>query len=82
MASPSQREIERMTTGELAAFCQRVADNSSAYLAADAATALQLKREWADLQAPRNPIAHEEKKMEAKREALRRRMEAFLIAAL
>jgi hypothetical protein len=82
MSSPSKQEIERMTTVELAAFCQRVADNSAAYLADDADTARQMKREWADLQAPRNPIAREERKIEMKREALRRRMEIFLAAAL
>jgi hypothetical protein len=75
---PSRQELGRMLPTELAVFCQRVADNPGAYLAAAADEASNLNLEWAMLESQRNPNYALQQKIEQQKVHLGRRMVEFL----
>jgi hypothetical protein len=75
---PSLLELERTSPAELAALCQRVADNPGAYLPDAAAAASKLKLEWNSLQSFPNPNYAVQKKIEQQKDPLGRRMIEFL----
>jgi hypothetical protein len=79
---PSKQELERMYPNELAALCQRVADNPGAYLAEASEEASKLKLEWAKLQSQPNPIYAIQRKIEQQKDHLGRRMIEFLTRTL
>jgi hypothetical protein len=79
---PSRQELAAEGPIALAIWCQRVADNPSAYSADVSEAALKLKLEWTGLQMPPNPNLNEQKKIEKKKEDLRRRMVEFLAGVL
>lgn len=74
----SKQELERMRPAEIAAFCQRVADNPAAYLATAAEEASKLKLEWDKLDSQRNPNYALQRKVEEQKFHVQRRMIAFL----
>jgi hypothetical protein len=76
------QELERADEAELAALCQRVADNRGAYMAADSEEAAKLKVEWQELQSPPNLNYSIQSKIEQRKAHLRRRMVGFLAAIL
>jgi hypothetical protein len=75
---PSMQELERTSPAQLAALCQRVADNPGAYLPEAAAEASKLKLEWNSLQSFPNPNYAVQKKIEQQKDRLGRRMIEFL----
>jgi hypothetical protein len=75
---PSTQQLERTTPGELAAMCQRVADNPAAYLQDAAAEASKLKLEWDALQTYPNPNYAVQRKIELQKDHLGKRMVEFL----
>jgi glutamate/tyrosine decarboxylase-like PLP-dependent enzyme len=79
---PLLQELERANENELAALCQRVADNRAAYLAADSEEASKLKSEWTALQLPPNLNYAIQTKIEQRKAHLRRRMVGFLAGIL
>jgi len=79
---PSKQELERMHPTELAAFCQRVADNPAAYLAEASEEASKLKLEWDNLQSQPNPNYAVQRKIEQQKDHLRARMIEFLTGTL
>ena len=79
---PSVHELERTTPAELAAMCQRVADNPGAYLQDAAAEASKLKLEWNTLQTYPNPNYAVQKKIEQQKDRVGRRMIEFLTRIL
>jgi hypothetical protein len=79
---PSKQELERMHPAELAAFCQRVADNPAAYLAEASEEASKLKLEWDKLQSQPNPNYAVQRKIEQQKDHLRVRMIEFLTGTL
>lgn len=82
MALPTLEELGRTSQNELAALCQRVADNRAAYLLAAAEEAAKLKLEWENLQTPPNLNYALQRKIEEQKDRLRRRMIGFLAAVL
>ncbi len=78
----SLHELERTSPAELAAMCQRVADNPGAYLQAAAAEASKLKLEWNTLQTFPNPNYAVQKKIEQQKDRVGRRMIEFLAGIL
>ena len=79
---PLKQELERMPPTELAAFCQRVADNPGAYLAEASEEASGLRLEWAKLQSQPNPNYAVQRKIEQQKDHLRARMIEFLTSTL
>jgi hypothetical protein len=79
---PSVHELERTSPAQLAAMCQRVADNPGAYLPAASAEASKLKLEWNTLQTFPNPHYAVQKKIEQQKDRLERRMIEFLAGIL
>ena len=79
---PSKHELERMYPKELAALCQRIADNPGAYLAEASQEAAKLKSEWANLQSHPNPIYAIQRKTEEQKDHLQKRMIEFLARTL
>jgi hypothetical protein len=79
---PSTQQLERTNPTELAAMCQRVADNPGAYLQDASDEASKLKSEWDTLQTFPNPIYAVQKKIEQQKDHLRRRMVEFLTRIL
>jgi hypothetical protein len=79
---PSLQELERTSPAQLAAMCQRVADNPGAYLPDAAAAAYKLKLEWNSLQTFPNPNYAVQKKIEQQKDHLGRRMIEFLTGIL
>jgi hypothetical protein len=75
---PSTHQLERTSPAELAAMCQRVADNPGAYLQDAAAEASKLKLEWDALQTFPNPNYAVQKKIEQQKDHLAKRMIEFL----
>jgi hypothetical protein len=78
----SVHELERTSPAELAAMCQRVADNPGAYLQEAAAEAAKLKLEWNSLQTFPNPNYAVQKKIEQQKDRVGRRMIEFLAGIL
>jgi hypothetical protein len=78
----SMQELERTSPAELAAMCQRVADNPGAYLQPAAAEASKLKLEWNTLQTFPNPNYAVQKKIEQQKDRVGRRMIEFLAGIL
>jgi hypothetical protein len=78
----SVHELERTRPSELAAMCQRVADNPGAYLQDAAAEASRLKLEWDTLQTFPNPNYAVQKKIELQKDHLAKRMIEFLTRIL
>jgi hypothetical protein len=78
----SLHELERTRPSELAAMCQRVADNPGAYLQDAAAEASRLKLEWDTLQTFPNPNYSVQKKIELQKDHLAKRMIEFLTRIL
>jgi hypothetical protein len=76
------QELERTTPDELAAMCQRVADNPGAYLQDAAAEASKLKLEWDTLQTFPNPNYAVQKKIEQHKDRVGKRMIEFLTRIL
>jgi hypothetical protein len=70
---PSMQELERTSPAQLAAMCQRVADNPGAYLPEAAAQASKLKLEW-------NYAV--QKRIEQQKDRVARRMVDFLAGIL
>jgi hypothetical protein len=66
----------------LAYLCQRVADNRAAYLPDAAEEAAKLKLEWENLQVPPNVGYILQRRIEAQKDDLRKRMIGFLTAVL
>jgi hypothetical protein len=79
---PSVHELERTTPTELAAMCQRVADNPGAYLQDASDEASNLKLEWDALQTVPNPNYAVQKKIEQQKDRVGRRMIEFLTRIL
>jgi primase-polymerase (primpol)-like protein len=79
---PSVHELERTSSTELAAKCQRVADNPGAYLQEAADEASKLKLEWDTLQTYPNPNYAVQKKIEQQKDHLAKRMIEFLTRIL
>jgi hypothetical protein len=79
---PSVHELERTSSAELAAMCQRVADNPGAYLQEAADEASKLKLEWDTLQTYPNPNYAVQKKIEQQKDHLGKRMVEFLTRIL
>jgi len=79
---PLLQELERAGETELAALCQRVADNRGAYLAAASDEASKLKSEWQELQSPPNLNHAVQTKIEMQKAHLRKRMVGFLAGIL
>jgi hypothetical protein len=75
---PSLQELERTSPAQLAAMCQRVADNPGAYLPDASCAASKLKLEWNTLQSFPNPNYAVQKKIEQQKDRLARRMIEFL----
>jgi hypothetical protein len=75
-------ELERISPNELVHLCQRVADNRAAYLLDAAEEAAKLKLEWENLRMPPNLGYVLQRRIEAKKDDLRRRMIGFLAAVL
>jgi hypothetical protein len=75
---PSMLELERTSPAQLAAMCQRVADNPGAYLPEAAAEASKLKLEWNTLQSFPNPNYAVQKRIEQQKDRVARRMVEFL----
>ena len=75
---PSMQELERTPPAQLAAMCQRVADNPGAYLQDASDAAFKLKTEWDTLQSFPNPNYAVQKKIEQQKDRLGRRMIEFL----
>jgi hypothetical protein len=75
-------ELERTSPNELAYLCQRVADNRAAYLPDAAEEAAKLKLEWENLQVPPNVGYILQRRIEAQKDDLRKRMIGFLTAVL
>lgn len=67
-----------MRPAEIAALCQRVADNPAAYLADAAQEAGKLKLEWDKLDSQRNPNYALQTKVEEQKFQMQQRMIAFL----
>jgi hypothetical protein len=82
IAMPTLEELERTSSNELVALCQRVADNRAAYLLAEAEEAAKLKLEWQNLQTPPSFSHTLQTRIEAQKDDLRRRMIGFLAAVL
>ena len=78
----SKQELERKRPSEIAALCQRVADNPAAYLAAAADEAGKLKLEWDKLDSQRNPNYAVQRKTEEQKFHMQRRMILFLTETL
>lgn len=78
----SRQELEQKGPIELAIMCQRVADNPSAYTTAVSDQALKLKLEWMSLQTSPDPDLEKQRAIEAKKEALNKRMAEFLAGIL
>jgi hypothetical protein len=79
---PSMQELERTSPAQLAAMCQRVADNPGAYLPEAAAQASKLKLEWNALQTFPNPNYAVQKRIEQQKDRVARRMVEFLTGIL
>jgi hypothetical protein len=79
---PSMQQLERTTPGELAAMCQRVADNPGAYLQDAADEASKLKLEWDSLQTFPNPNYAVQRKIEQHKDRVGKRMIEFLTRIL
>jgi hypothetical protein len=79
---PSMQELERTSPAQLAAMCQRVADNPGAYLPEAAAQASKLKLEWNALQTFPNPNYAVQKRIEQQKDRVARRMVDFLAGIL
>jgi hypothetical protein len=79
---PSMQELERTSPAQLAAMCQRVADNPGAYLPEAAAEASKLKLEWNALQTFPNPNYAVQKRIEQQKDRVARRMVEFLTGIL
>ena len=75
-------ELERISPNELVHLCQRVADNRAAYLLDAAEEAAKLKLEWENLRMPPNLGYVLQRRIEAQKDDLRRRMIGFLAAVL
>jgi hypothetical protein len=75
-------ELLRISPNELVALCQRVADNPAAHLLAEAEEAAKLKLEWENLQTPPNLSHALQRRIEAQKDSLTRRMIGFLAAVL
>ncbi|MGD0426260.1 MAG: hypothetical protein ABSC10_06035 [Candidatus Acidiferrales bacterium] len=76
------QELERTSPAQLAAMCQRVADNPGAYLPEAAAQASKLKLEWNALQTFPNPNYAVQKRIEQQKDRVARRMVDFLAGIL
>jgi len=79
---PTLEELVRTSPNELVVLCQRVADNRAAYLPAAAEEAAKLKLEWENLQVPPNVGYILQRRIEAQKDDLRKRMIGFLTAVL
>jgi hypothetical protein len=79
---PTLEELERTSPNELVHLCQRVADNRAAYLLAAAEEAAKLKLEWENLHTPPNLSYVLQRRIEAQKDDLRRRMIGFLAGIL
>jgi hypothetical protein len=75
-------ELNRTDPAELAALCQRVADNPGAYLADAADEASKLKLEWEKLQSPPSLNGTIQRRIELQKDHLGRRMVKFLAEVL
>jgi hypothetical protein len=78
----SRQQLASTGPTELAVQCQRVADNPSAYTATISSNALELKREWTRLQTKPDPDYEKQKKIDAQKADLKKRMVEFLSAIL
>jgi hypothetical protein len=74
----SRQQLERMLPAQVAALCQRVADNPGAYLADAAEQAVRLKSEWGKLDSQPNPNYAVQQKIERQKDHLQIRMIEFL----
>jgi hypothetical protein len=73
-----RQELERKNLTDLAVLCGKVADSRSTD-SGTARKARELKQEWALLIAQEpHPVLEEQKKIEAQKESLRKRMVDFL----
>jgi hypothetical protein len=79
---PTLEELTRTGQNELAALCQRVADNRAAYSPAAAEEAAKMKLEWDNLQTPPNLNNDRQTRIEEQQDHLRTRMFGFLAAVL
>jgi hypothetical protein len=79
---PTLEELERTSPNELVHLCQRVTDNRAAYLLAAAEEAAKLKLEWENLQTPPDSGYILQRRIEAQKDDLRRRMIGFLSGIL
>src|SRR5271155_5326259 len=82
IAMPTLEELTRTGQNELAALCQRVADNRAAYLPAAAEEAAKMKLEWENLRVPPNLNYALQTGIEQQKDRLRRRMIGFLADVL
>jgi hypothetical protein len=71
---PTKGELESLGPTELAALCQRVADNPPLYSTGAANEAFELKLEWVSLQMPPDSDYMKEKQIEERRTSLKQRM--------
>jgi hypothetical protein len=75
---PPKEQLERMHPTNLAVICERVAEDAFAYPEGIVQKASNLKLQWTQLQARPDPDLAKQKKINAKKEYLRKRMVEFL----